>query len=54
MAEAHQGVAFSFHVSEDEGLHLNVSWEAIKAVLKSGMRNWRKKLSRFAVSIQEV
>jgi hypothetical protein len=51
MAEAHQGVAFSFSVTEDDGLNLNVSREALKAVLKSGMRNWRKTLSRFAVNI---
>lgn len=48
MAEAHQGVAFSFSVTEDDGLNLNVSREALKAVLRSGMRNWRKTLSRFA------
>lgn len=49
MAEAHQGVAFSFTVTEDEGLHLNVSYEALKAVLLSGARNWRKKFWRFIV-----
>ena len=47
MAEAHQGVAFSFSVTEDEGLDLNVSVEAFKAVLYSGVRSWRKILSRF-------
>ena len=47
MAEAHQGVAFSFSVTEDEGLDLNVSVEAFKAVLYSGARSWRKILSRF-------
>ena len=52
MAEAHQGVAFSFSVTEDDGLNLNVSREALKAVLRSGMRNWRKTLSRFAVNIE--
>lgn len=51
MAEAHQGVAFSFAVTEDEGLHLNVSLEAIKAVWLSGFRSWRKRWSRFMVSI---
>jgi hypothetical protein len=50
MAEAHQGVAFSFAVTEDEGLHVNVSHEVLKAVFKSGLRHWRKKLSRFIVS----
>jgi hypothetical protein len=51
MAEAHQGVAFSFAVTEDEGLHLSVSFEAIKAVLLSGARSWRKIISRLIVSI---
>lgn len=49
MAEAHQGVAFSFAVTEDEGLHFNVSIEALKAVLLSGVRSWRKILSRLIV-----
>ena len=47
MAEAHQGVAFSFAVTEDEGLHLSVSLEAFKAVLNSGVRSWRKIIARF-------
>jgi carnitine O-palmitoyltransferase 1 len=47
MAEAHQGVAFSFAVTEDEGLHLSVSLEAFKAILNSGVRSWRKILARF-------
>lgn len=46
MAEAHQGVAFSFTVTEEEGLHLNVSFEAFKAVARSGIRSWRKILLR--------
>ncbi len=54
MAEAHQGVAFSFAVTEDDGLYVNVSHEAMKAVLHSGLRNWRKKLSRFIVSRSEI
>ena len=49
MAEAHQGVAFSFSVTEDEGLHLNVSFEAFKAVFLSGVRSWRKRLARLMV-----
>lgn len=47
MAEAHQGVAFSFAVTEDEGLHMNVSLEAVKAVLLSGLRSFRKNFLRF-------
>ena len=50
MAEAHQGVAFSFSVTADEGLHLNVSYEALKAVLFSGFRSWRKATYRFIVN----
>lgn len=46
MAEAHQGVAFTFAVTEDEGLHFSVSLEAFKAVLKSGVRSWRKTFAR--------
>ncbi|CAF0774253.1 unnamed protein product [Brachionus calyciflorus] len=46
MAEAHQGVAFTFTVTEDEGLHFSVSLEAFKAVVKSGYRSWRKQLAR--------
>lgn len=49
MAEAHQGVAFSFHVTEDEGLHVNVSFEAFKAVFYSGLRSWRRFLIRLLV-----
>jgi len=49
MAEAHQGVAFSFHVTEDEGLHINVSFEAFKAVFLSGLRTYRKFIIRFIV-----
>jgi len=51
MAEAHQGVAFSFSVTEDEGLHLNVSLEALRAVLRSGSRSWRKKIAQLINSI---
>ncbi len=54
MAEAHQGVAFSFAVTEDEGLHLNVSLEAVKAVLLSGARSFRKSFLRFIVNINRA
>jgi hypothetical protein len=50
MAEAHQGVAFQFSVTEDEGLHLSVSFEAFKAVFLSGVRSWRKRLGRLMVN----
>jgi hypothetical protein len=52
MAEAHQGVAFSFHVTEDEGLHLSVSFEAFKAVFLSGLRSWRKMLLHILVNYE--
>ncbi len=50
MAEAHQGVAFAFIVTEEEGLHLSVSYETFKAVLLSGFRSWRRKTIFFFVS----
>ena len=49
MAEAHQGVAFQFSVTEDDGLHLSVSFEAFKAVFLSGVRSWRKRFARLMV-----
>ena len=51
MAEAHLGVAFSFAVTEEEGVHFSVSFEALKAILLSGLRNWRNKAYRFIVSV---
>ena len=42
MAEAHQGVAFSFIVTEEEGLHISVGFETFKAVILSGYRSWRR------------
>lgn len=52
MAEAHQGVAFAFIVTEEEGLHLSVSFETFKAVLQSGFRSWRRRLISVFVSLQ--
>ena len=49
MAEAHQGVAFAFIVTEEEGLHVNVSLEALKAILLSGVYSWRNILARLTV-----
>jgi hypothetical protein len=42
MAEAHQGVAFAFVVTEEEGLHISVGFETFKAVILSGYRSWRR------------
>jgi len=46
MAEAHAAVAFSFRVTQ-EGVDLQISHEAVKAVYFSGVRSWRKRLTRF-------
>ena len=51
MAEAHQGVAFAFIVTEEEGLHLSVSFETFKAVLYSGFRSWRRRFLFFFVRL---
>ena len=50
MAEAHQGVAFAFIVTEEDGLHLSVSLDTFKAVMLSGVRSWRRKTVFFLVS----
>ena len=47
MAEARQGVAFAFIVTEEEGLHISVRFETFKAVVLSGYRSWR----RFVINI---
>jgi hypothetical protein len=49
MAEAHQGVAFAFIVTEEDGLHLSVSLDTFKAVMLSGFRSWRRKTVFFFV-----
>ncbi|XP_078494442.1 carnitine O-palmitoyltransferase 1, liver isoform isoform X2 [Ciona intestinalis] len=46
MAEAHAAVAFSFSVTQ-EGLNVQISHEAMQAVYFSGVRSWRKRLTRF-------
>lgn len=46
MAEAHAAVAFSFQVTQ-EGVDVQISHDAIKAVYFSGVRSWRKRLVRF-------
>jgi len=46
MAEAHAAVAFSFAVTP-EGVDVQVSQEAINAVFFSGVRSWRKRITRF-------
>ncbi len=49
MAEGHNAVAFQFTVT-DEGVGLNVNHEALKAVWRSGVRSWKKRLGRFKVA----
>lgn len=51
MAEAHQGVAFAFIVTEEEGLHISVRFETFKAVILSGYRSWRRLLINIINSI---
>nr|CAB3230596.1 carnitine O-palmitoyltransferase 1, muscle isoform-like [Phallusia mammillata] len=46
MAEAHAAVAFQFTVTQ-EGLNVQISHEAIRAVYHSGVRSWRKRTVRF-------
>ena len=48
MAEAHVAVGFQFAVT-DEGIHVNLNLEALKAVFNSGRRSWMKKLWRIKV-----
>ena len=48
MAEAHAAVAFSFTVSH-EGVNFDVNHEALKAVWRSGIRSWKKRLGRMKV-----
>ena len=50
MAEGHNAVAFQFTVT-DEGVGLNVNHEALKAVWRSGIRSWKKRLGRFKVLV---
>lgn len=51
MAEAHQGVAFAFVVTEEEGLHISVGFETFKAVVLSGYRSWRRLITNLIVII---
>jgi len=48
MAEAHSAVAFSFSVTP-EGVNVNLNHEALKAVWKSGVRSWKKRIGRLKV-----
>ena len=50
MAEAHAAVAFSFSVTP-EGVDVNVNHEALRAVWRSGVRSWKKRLGRMKVRL---
>ncbi|CAF0890566.1 unnamed protein product [Didymodactylos carnosus] len=45
MAEAHEAVAFSFQIGPD-GVNVDLSYDALKAVIYSGLRSWRLRLRR--------
>ncbi|XP_018592425.1 carnitine O-palmitoyltransferase 1, liver isoform-like isoform X1 [Scleropages formosus] len=45
MAEAHQAVAFQFTITP-EGIDLQLSHQALRQVYLSGVRSWKKRLSR--------
>lgn len=46
MAEAHSAVAFSFTITHD-GVNINYDHEIINAVWQSGLRSWRRRLTKF-------
>ncbi|XP_076852436.1 carnitine O-palmitoyltransferase 1, liver isoform [Brachyhypopomus gauderio] len=45
MAEAHQAVAFQFTITP-EGIDLQLSRQALRQIYLSGMRSWKKRISR--------
>lgn len=49
MAEAHQAVAFQFTISP-EGINLHLSYQALNQIYLSGLRSWKKRISRIKVS----
>ncbi|KAK7940205.1 hypothetical protein WMY93_003531 [Mugilogobius chulae] len=46
MAEAHQAVAFQFTITP-EGIDLQLSYQALNQIYRSGVRSWKKRVSRF-------
>uniref|UniRef100_A0A671S455 carnitine O-palmitoyltransferase n=1 Tax=Sinocyclocheilus anshuiensis TaxID=1608454 RepID=A0A671S455_9TELE len=46
MAEAHQAVAFQFTITP-EGIDLQLSHQALRQVYLSGLRSWKKRVTRF-------
>lgn len=49
MAEAHQAVAFQFTITP-EGINLHLSYQALNQIYLSGLRSWKKRISRIKVS----
>uniref|UniRef100_A0A8C1HBW5 carnitine O-palmitoyltransferase n=1 Tax=Cyprinus carpio carpio TaxID=630221 RepID=A0A8C1HBW5_CYPCA len=49
MAEAHQAVAFQFTITP-EGIDLHLSYQALSQIYLSGLRSWKKRISRIKVS----
>uniref|UniRef100_A0A672KW49 carnitine O-palmitoyltransferase n=1 Tax=Sinocyclocheilus grahami TaxID=75366 RepID=A0A672KW49_SINGR len=45
MAEAHQAVAFQFTITH-EGIDLHLSYQALNQIYLSGLRSWKKRISR--------
>lgn len=50
MAEAHQAVAFQFTITP-EGIDLQLSYQALNQIYLSGVRSWKKRVSRLRVRI---
>ena len=48
MAEAHQAVAFQFTITP-EGMDLQLSYQALHQIYRSGLRSWKKRISRMQV-----
>lgn len=52
MAEAHQAVAFQFTITP-EGIDLQLSYQALNQIYLSGVRSWKKRVSRVKVRTGE-
>uniref|UniRef100_A0A3Q3MSF3 carnitine O-palmitoyltransferase n=1 Tax=Mastacembelus armatus TaxID=205130 RepID=A0A3Q3MSF3_9TELE len=50
MAEAHQAVAFQFTITP-EGIDLQLSYQALNQIYLSGLRSWKKRVSRMRNSV---
>uniref|UniRef100_A0A667XQN4 carnitine O-palmitoyltransferase n=1 Tax=Myripristis murdjan TaxID=586833 RepID=A0A667XQN4_9TELE len=50
MAEAHQAVAFQFTITP-EGIDLQLSYQALNQIYLSGVRSWKKRVSRMRNSV---